>query len=55
MRYLRGQKQAYSRPVYGYDNVDGRLYEMAHEQAVIERIKGLRGEKPISRDCRAAE
>jgi site-specific DNA recombinase len=42
MSYLKEQKQEYCWPVYGYDNVDGRLYENEHEQAVIERIKGLR-------------
>jgi site-specific DNA recombinase len=46
MSYLKEQNKViakvHSRPVYGYNNVDGRLYENEYEQAVIERIKGLR-------------
>jgi site-specific DNA recombinase len=39
MRYLKEQKQSYSRPVYGYDIEAGRLYENELEQEVISRAK----------------
>jgi site-specific DNA recombinase len=42
MSYLKEQKQAYCRPVYGYDMVEGRLHENKHEQKVIAQVKAWR-------------
>jgi DNA invertase Pin-like site-specific DNA recombinase len=36
MRFLKAQRRAYSRPVYGYDKVAGQLRENEHEQVVTE-------------------
>jgi site-specific DNA recombinase len=39
-----GQKQAYSRPVYGYDPLEGRLHKNKEEQKMIQRVKAWRQE-----------
>jgi hypothetical protein len=55
MSYLKEQKQAYSRPVYGYDIVNGRLHENEHEQRVIAQVKAWRRQGMPQSHCRAAE
>jgi site-specific DNA recombinase len=42
MRYLKAQRKAYSRPVFGYDNVDGELIANKHEQRIIKKARAHR-------------
>ena len=42
MRYLKENNRVYSRPLFGFDVVDGKLIPNLQEQRVIEEMKQLR-------------
>jgi DNA invertase Pin-like site-specific DNA recombinase len=44
MRYLRDNQKVYSRPVFGFDIVDGQLVEDTEEQRIIKLMEELRGQ-----------
>ncbi|MBT9168175.1 MAG: DNA-invertase hin [Syntrophomonadaceae bacterium] len=39
LAHLRRERRVYSRPVYGYDEYDGRLIENLDEQAIIAQMR----------------